>query len=191
MKFRKKIGYIRTNPIDQNLKNQLKGLDLDKIFLDQTSGKSINRPQLEAMIAYAKKGDIVFVDSLDRLAWNLDDLVNIVFQLNNKQVSIQFIKENIIFTDENPFLSKLMISMMEAFKGFERAVSKERQLEGIALAKKKKLYKGRKPSLNEAKIEELTQLIKRGEKKNAIAKHLGISRETLYRYLRSEVIIRH
>ena len=82
-------------------------------------------------------------------------------------------------------MSKLLLSMMGAFAEFERAIIRERQLEGIAIAKKKGVYSGRKPVLDEDKLEELNRLIEDGEKKSEIARKLKISRETLYRYLRS------
>lgn len=185
MKSGKKIGYVRVSSVDQNPERQLEGLDLDKTFLDKASGKNTDRPQLEAMIDYARDGDVVFVHSMDRLARNLDDLRRVVFKLTDKHVKIQFVKENISFTGEDSAMSKLLLSMMGAFAEFERSIIKERQLEGIAIAKKKGVYSGRKPSLDEDKLEELNRLLEEGEKKSEIARKLKISRETLYRYLRS------
>lgn len=185
MKHEKKIGYVRVSSVDQNPERQLEGLELDKIFLDKASGKNTDRPQLEAMIDYVRNGDVVFVHSMDRLARNLDDLRRVVFKLTDKDVKIQFVKENFSFTGEDSAMSKLLLSMMGAFAEFERSIIKERQLEGIAIAKKKGVYSGRKPSLDEDKLEELNRLLDEGEKKSEIARKLKISRETLYRYLRS------
>ena len=185
MKHEKKIGYVRVSSVDQNPERQLEGMDLDKKFTDKASGKNTNRPQLEAMIDYARDGDVVFVHSMDRLARNLDDLRRVVFKLTDKHVKIQFVKENISFTGEDSAMSKLLLSMMGAFAEFERSIIRERQLEGIAIAKKKGVYTGRKPCLSEDKIEELNRLIEDREKKSEIARKLKISRETLYRYLRS------
>ena len=185
MKSGKKIGYVRVSSVDQNPERQLEGLELDKIFLDKASGKNTDRPQLEAMIDYVRNGDVVFVHSMDRLARNLDDLRRVVFKLTDKDVKIQFVKENFSFTGEDSAMSKLLLSMMGAFAEFERSIIKERQLEGIAIAKKKGVYSGRKPSLDEDKLEELNRLLDEGEKKSEIARKLKISRETLYRYLRS------
>ena len=185
MKHEKKIGYVRVSSVDQNAERQLEGLELDKMFLDKASGKNTDRPQLEAMIDYVRNGDVVFVHSMDRLARNLDDLRRVVFKLTDKDVKIQFVKENFSFTGEDSAMSKLLLSMMGAFAEFERSIIKERQLEGIAIAKKKGVYSGRKPSLNEDKLEELNRLLDEGEKKSEIARKLKISRETLYRYLRS------
>lgn len=185
MKHEKKIGYVRVSSVDQNPERQLEGLELDKMFLDKASGKNTDRPQLEAMIDYVRNGDVVFVHSMDRLARNLDDLRRVVFKLTDKDVKIQFVKENFSFTGEDSAMSKLLLSMMGAFAEFERSIIKERQLEGIAIAKKKGVYSGRKPSLDEDKLEELNRLLDEGEKKSEIARKLKISRETLYRYLRS------
>jgi len=186
MKLGKKIGYVRVSSVDQNPERQLEGMDFDKTFLDKASGKDANRPELEAMIDYVRDGDVVLIHSMDRLARNLDDLRRIVFKLTDKHVKIQFVKESITFTGEDSAMSKLLLSMMGAFAEFERSIIKERQLEGIAIAKKKGVYSGRKPCLDEDKLEELNRLIEDGEKKSEIARKLKISRETLYRYLRSK-----
>ena len=178
--------FVRVSSFEQNPERQLEGIELDKKFQDKASGKNTKRPQLEAMIDYVRDGDIVIVHSMDRLARNLDDLRKIVFELTEKKVKIQFLKENLTFTGEDSAMSKLLLSMMGAFAEFERSIIRERQLEGIALAKKKGVYTGRKPSMNEEKIEEMNKLLENGEKKSSIARHLGISRETLYRHLRSQ-----
>ena len=180
-----KVGYVRVSSFDQNPERQLEGLELDRKFIDKASGKSTKRPDLEEMINYVRGGDVLIVHSMDRLARNLDDLRKIVFSLTEKHVNVQFLKENLTFTGEDSPMSNLLLSMMGAFAEFERSIIRERQLEGIALAKKKGLYKGRRSTLDEEKLEEIDQLIESGEKKSEIARQLKISRETLYRYLRS------
>ena len=180
----KKIGYIRVSTLDQNHERQLEGQKLDKCFTDKASGKDMNRPQLEAMLNYIREGDIIIVHSMDRLARNLDDLRKLVEQLTSQKIRIEFLKENLIFTGEETPISKLLLSVMGAFAEFERSLISERQREGITLAKKKGLYKGRKPSLSKEQIIELKQRIENGEKKAIIARDFNISRETLYQYLR-------
>ena len=180
----KKIGYIRVSTISQNNELQLEGFKLDKYFTDTASGKDTDRPALQAMFSYVREGDIVFVHSMDRLARNLDDLRNLVEKLTSQQIQIKFIKENLIFTGEDNSISKLLLSVMGAFAEFERSLIVERQKQGIALAKKKGLYKGRKPSLSETQIIELKKRISNGQKKTIVAKDFSISRETLYKYLR-------
>jgi len=180
----KKIGYIRVSSLDQNFEQQLEGIKLDRCFTDKASGKDINRPELEAMLNYVRDGDIIIVHSMDRLARNLDDLRKLVQQLTSQKIKIEFLKEGLIFTGEDAPMSKLLLSVMGAFAEFERSLIRERQREGIALAKKKGLYKGRKPSLSEEQVEELKARVENGDKKSDIAKDLNISRETLYQYLR-------
>ena len=182
----KKVGYVRVSSFDQNPERQLEGIELDRKFTDKASGKNTKRPELEAMIDYVREGDILIVHSMDRLARNLDDLRKIVFNLTSKHVKIQFLKENLTFTGEDSPMSNLLLSMMGAFAEFERSLIRERQIEGIAIAKKRGDYRGRKASLSEEKIEEMNQLLVDGENKSEIARQLKISRETLYRYLRSK-----
>jgi len=182
----KKVGYVRVSSFDQNPERQLEGIELDKKFIEKASGKNTKRPQLEAMIDYVREGDVLIIHSMDRLARNLDDLRKIVFNLTSKRIKIQFMKENLTFTGEDSPMSNLLLSMMGAFAEFERSLIRERQLEGIAIAKKRGDYRGRKPSLSEEKIEEMNQLLESGENKSEIARQLKISRETLYRYIRSK-----
>jgi DNA invertase Pin-like site-specific DNA recombinase len=126
----------------------------------------------------------VIVHSMDRLARNLDDLRQIVQTLTGKGVRIEFVKEHLTFTGEDSPMAKLMLSVMGAIHEFDRALIKERQREGIALAKKRGVFKGRKKSLSQAKVTELRQRITAGMSKAHAAREFGISRETLYKYLR-------
>jgi len=134
-----RIGYIRVSTIDQNTERQLDGIQLDKTFTDKASGKDTKRPQLEQMMSFVRSGDTVIVHSMDRLARNLDDLRRIVQTLTGKGVRMEFIKEHLTFTGEDSPMAKLMLSVMGAIHEFDRALIKERQLEGIALAKKRGL----------------------------------------------------
>jgi len=180
----KKIGYVRVSSFDQNTERQLEGIELDKIYTDKASGKDVNRPKLTELIDYVRDGDTVIVHSMDRLARNLEDLRRLVNKFTEKQVKVQFLKENLIFTGEDSAMSQLLLSIMGGFAEFERALIRERQMEGIALSKKKGLYKGRKKSLSEEQIQELQSRVSSGEKKSRIARDLKISRVTLYKYLR-------
>ncbi|MCB1068564.1 MAG: recombinase family protein [Simkania sp.] len=181
----KKIGYVRVSTFDQNPERQLENIELDKIYTDKASGKDVNRPQLIELIDYVRDGDTVVIHSMDRLARNLDDLRNLVCQLTGKQVKVQFIKENLIFSGEDSAMSTLLLSIMGAFAEFERSLIRERQLEGIALAKKRGAYKGRKKCLNLEDMVALKSRIAAGEKKSNVARDFGISRETLYQYIRN------
>jgi DNA invertase Pin-like site-specific DNA recombinase len=179
-----RIGYIRVSTIDQNTERQLDGIELDKTFTDKASGKDTKRPQLELMMSFVRSGDTVIVHSMDRLARNLDDLRRIVQILTGKGVRIEFVKEHLTFTGENSPMAKLMLSVMGAIHEFDRALIKERQLEGIALAKKRGVFKGRKKSLSQVEAAELRQRIATGLSKARAAREFGISRETLYKYLK-------
>lgn len=180
------IGYIRVSHVDQNIARQLEGLDLHKTFVDKCSGKDKDRPQLNLLIDFVRDGDTVYIHSLDRLARNLEHLKKIVNILINKGVTVKFIKENLVFTeDEQNPISELMLSVMGAFAQFERELIKERQREGILIAKKAGKYKGRRKILTIAQVEEMRQMVADRYKKVDIAKKFGISRMTLSRYLNS------
>lgn len=180
-----RIGYVRVSTFDQNVGRQLEGQSLDRIFTDKASGKDVNRPQLDAMLAFVRDGDIVVVHSMDRLARNLDDLRQIVQSLTARGVRVEFVKEHLLFTGEDSPMATLMLSVMGAFAEFERALIKERQREGIALAKQRGAYRGRKKALSTDQANELKRRAAAGEMKAEIARSMGISRETLYQYLRA------
>jgi DNA invertase Pin-like site-specific DNA recombinase len=179
-----RVGYVRVSSEGQNTARQLDGVPVDRTFEDKVSGKSLDRPQLEAMLAFVREGDEVLVHSMDRLARNLDDLRRLVQSLTKKGVKVTFMKEGMTFTGDDSHLSLLMLSMMGAFAEFERSLLLERQREGIALAKARGAYKGRKPSLTQDQADQLRAKVLAGEKKAVLAREFGISRETLYQYLR-------
>src|SRR5258705_12831505 len=145
------VGYLRASSLEQNEVHQLEGLALDKTFTDKASGKDVKRPQLEAMQSFVREGDTVFCHSMDRLARNLDDLRRIVLGLTGRGVHIVFVKENLTFTGEDSPMSNLLLSVMGAFAQFERELIRERQRDGIAIAKQEGKYSGRKPSLTPAR----------------------------------------
>ena len=180
-----RIGYIRVSSFDQNPERQLEGIQLDRTFTDKASGKDTKRPQLKAMLEFIREGDTVIVHSMDRLARNLDDLRRMVQDLTAKGISVQFVSENLVFSsDQSNHTSNLMLSVMGAFAEFERAIIRERQREGIELAKKRGVYKGRKKSLSTDQVAHLKQRAASGETKTKLAKEFDISRETIYQYLK-------
>lgn len=185
-----RVGYIRVSSFDQNPERQLEGVPLDRVFTDKASGKDTHRPALDALIAFVREGDVLVVHSMDRLARNLDDLRRLVSDLTGRGLRIEFVKEGLTFTGEDSPMARLLLSVMGAFGEFERALIRERQREGIALAKKKGKYKGRKPALSAQQVETVRTRIAAGEKKAAIARDLGISRETLYQYLKAGKAVR-
>jgi DNA invertase Pin-like site-specific DNA recombinase len=181
-----RIGYVRVSSFDQNPERQLEDVPLDKVFADKASGKDTQRPELAALLSFAREGDAVVVHSMDRLARNLDDLRRLVQGLTRRGVRIEFVKEHLTFTGEDSPMANLMLSVMGAFAEFERALLRERQREGIALAKKRGAYRGRRRALSPEQTTKLRQRVAAGEKKATLARELGVSRETLYQYLRTD-----
>jgi DNA invertase Pin-like site-specific DNA recombinase len=181
-----RIGYIRVSSFDQNPERQLENVQVDKLFTDKASGKDTQRPELDMLLSFVREGDTVVVHSMDRLARNLDDLRRLVQKLTKRGVRIEFVKENLIFTGEDSPMANLMLSVMGAFAEFERALIRERQREGILLAKQRGAYRGRKKALSPEQVIELRQRASTGEQKANLAREFGISRETLYQYLRTD-----
>ena len=179
----KNIGYIRVSSIGQNEERQLVDVKLDKTFLDKASAGSTERPELKNMLDFIREGDTLHVHSMDRLARNTYDLLQIVNQLTDNGVAVNFHKEGLNFTGEADSMSKLMLTIMGAFAEFERSIIKERQREGIELAKKKGVYSGRKKTLTDDQLKELRERIENNENRSQIARDMGISRATLYNYL--------
>ena len=177
------VGYLRVSSLDQKELRQLEGIHLDKRFVDKASGKDLHRPELEQLVGYVREGDTVICHSMDRLARNLDDLRKVVLGFTDRGVHVRFEKENLTFTGEDSPMSHLLLSVMGAFAQFERDLIRERQREGIALAKLREgAYVGRKHCLNSAQAKDLRRRVAAGESKTALAGELGISRQTLYRY---------
>lgn len=180
----KRIGYVRVSSVDQNAARQLDGEDLDKRFEDKASGKDTDRPQLKAALEYLRDGDVLVAHSMDRLARNMRDLQNLVQDLTERGVTVQFIREKLTFSGDDDKYARLMLHVLGGISEFERALIRERQREGIAIAKRKGVYKGRKLSLSPERVAELRSRLAAGESKSGLAREFGISRETLYRYIR-------
>jgi DNA invertase Pin-like site-specific DNA recombinase len=181
-----RLGYVRVSSVEQNAERQLEQLNADRVFTDRASGKDTARPQLQALLAYAREGDTIVVHSMDRLARNVDDLRRLVQQQTKRGLRLQFVKENLTFTGEDSPMADLMLSVLGAVAQFERDLIRERQREGIALAKQRGAYRGRKPALTADQAAVLRQRVRAGEKKAHLAREYGISRETLYQHLREE-----
>ncbi|MDD2337243.1 MAG: recombinase family protein [Geobacteraceae bacterium] len=182
-----RVGYIRVSSVDQKTERQevqLAGLKISRCFTEKVSGKDTDRPALKEMLEYVREGDTVIVQSLDRLARNLDDLRKIVKDLTGRGIQVQFLKENLTFANDDTPIANLTLSIMGAFAEFERALIRERQREGIEIAKAKGAFKGRKRSMTDSKIAEIKQRVASGDKKSQIAREMGISRATLYAYLK-------
>ena len=180
------VGYTRVSTLDQNTERQLEGMKLVKVFTDKASGKDTKRPQLQAVLEYLREGDTLVVHSMDRLGRNMLDLLQTIKSLNDRGVAVQFVKEHLTFAGEDAPMSKLQLGILAAVAEFERSLIRERQREGIAIAKKKGVYKGRKRALSAEQAKAVVAKDKANGSRGraALARELGISRETLYQYLR-------
>ncbi len=182
-----KIGYVRVSTVEQNTARQLVGISLDRIFEEKVSAKTIgNRPVLREMLGFIRDGDDLYVHSMDRLARNLKDLLTLVTTITDKGVTLHFVKENLTFEAKakaTPF-NKLLLGLLGSVAEFESELILERQREGIAQAKARGAYKGRKPIAPE-KIEKAKELLARGMTRTEAAKTVGMGRTTLFLYLRS------
>ena len=177
------IGYKRVSAADQRTDRQLDGIELDKVFEDQASGKNTERPQLQLLMDYARDGDTIVVHSMDRLARNLKDLQNLITHFNGKGAAVRFLQENLTFTGDDDPVSVLLMNVIGAVYQFERSISKARQREGIELARKRGAYKGRVPYFTHEYVEEIRYKMAQGIPKSKIADGLKISRRSLYRIL--------
>jgi len=181
-----RIAYKRVSTLQQSTARQLDGVAVDKVFEDKASGKDMVRPQLQAALAFCREGDTLVLSSMDRLARSLSDLLSIVKGLTARGVAVQFVKESLTFTGDDAPIACLLLSMLGAVAQFERDLILERIRDGVECARRAGKYKGRKRSLSEAGVAELRQRITDGQtSKTALAKEFGISRETLYVYLRN------
>ena len=182
------VAYVRVSTVEQNTGRQFadfekQGIEIDKVFEEKVSGKDRERPKLQAMIEYVREGDTVYIESYSRLARNTRDLLNIVHELEEKKVSVVSLKEN--FDTSTP-QGRLMLTFMQGIAQFERDIIKERQAEGIAIAKEQgKFAKPITPKPDEWK-ELYSQYKQREITATGLAKKLGISRSLLYKWIREE-----
>ena len=175
-----RVGYARVSTEEQNLERQDLG-EVDRLFSEKKSGSTRERPALAEMVAFVRTGDEVVVFSIDRLARDLRDLEAIISELNNKGVSISFLQERLTFSgDQEDALARLQLQMMGAFAEFERAIIRKRQAEGIAKAKARGVYKGRKKTIDATQVK---QLKSDGMSVADIARTMKISRMSVYRNL--------
>ena len=178
-----RVGYQRVSTSDQRTDRQLDGIAVDRMFTDHFTGATRNRPALEDLRRYVRDGDTVVVHSMDRLARNLDDLRALVREFTEAGVAVEFVREHMTFTGKDSPMQQLMLSLLGAVAEFERALIRERQREGIELAKKRGVYKGRRPSLTSDQVTELRTQAAAGVPKTQLARQYGIHRDTVYRYL--------
>lgn len=174
------IAYIRVSTVDQNEQRQieaLEGKNIDKWYIEKVSAKDTNRPKLQEMLEFAREGDTIYIHDFSRLARSTKDLLELIEQMQRKGIHLVSNKENI---DTSTPTGKLMVTMIGAINEFERANLLERQREGIAIAKAKGKYRGRKEIEVDKNFKAgYERYLNRELNKVQLAKELGISRPTL------------
>jgi len=174
------VGYKRVSSFEQNTARQLDGIKCEAVYEDRISGGSTNRPKLDELRRYVRKGDTVVVHSIDRLARNLQDLLSLIDEFTKAGVELKFIKEQLTFTGEDSPFQKLQMQIIGAVSEFERNMIRSRQQEGIERAKAKGVYKGGKKQIDR---EAVMKLKSEGVGPANIAKQLGVARSSVYRVL--------
>lgn len=177
------VGYARVSAVDQNVSRQVKALEVecDKIFVEKVSAaKTSNRPQFQEMLRYLREGDVLQVTSADRLARSTRDLLDVVQSLKDRGVQVEFLDNPALNTDTPQ--GEFMLTILAAVAQLERSIIRERQAEGIAIAKAKGKY-DRAPKLNPEQALEVRELDAMGVPKTAIARKMGCSRHTVYAVL--------
>lgn len=176
-----KIGYVRASTIDQNTARQevlMEELGVDQVYIDRISGKNTERPELKRMMSFVREGDMVIVESISRFARNTRDLLDLVEQLTRKRVEFVSKKEAIDTTTPS---GKFMLTIFGAVAELEREYILQRQWEGIAIAKTKGIYKGRKP-IERPEFKQVVTLWRRGTITAVEAmKRLDMKPSTFYR----------
>jgi DNA invertase Pin-like site-specific DNA recombinase len=178
------IGYVRVSTLEQSTDRQLADVKLDRVFEDKASGKTTDRPQLKACLHHLRSEDVLHVHSIDRLARNMSDLLGLVNDLTNDGITVHFHKESLVFNGGSSPMDKLMLQMLGAFSEFEVAMIRERQREGIAVAKSKGVRFGAKTKLTDKQVVEIRSRASQGEHKTSLASEYGVSRQTLYTALK-------
>lgn len=171
------IAYVRVSTVEQNEARQIEALEkynIEKWFKEKVSGKNTERKELKNMLEFAREGDTIYVLDFSRLARSVKDLLDITEKLKEKNINLISLKENL---DTSTPTGKLLLTMIGAIDEFERANLLERQREGIAIAKKKGLYKGRQPSKIDKDLFEdaYNQYMTRKINKNQFTKMIGVT----------------
>lgn len=195
-----KIGYARVSSYEQNLDRQIQKLeasDVKKVFMDKLSGKDTKRPGLNSMLEYIREGDVVTVTELDRLGRNNEELSQIIYKIQQQGATLETLNLPTMsgIEDENlrRLINTLVIEIYKYQAENERKNIKLRQKEGISIAKKKGVYKGRKPlfqTKNDQRLQHGFQLYKEGRTLSEVERLTGINKETFRRYVKKYGVVR-
>lgn len=179
------IGYVRVSAIDQNEARQVHALgEVDRLYTEKVSRKDVTgRPELSKLLTYVREGDVVRVKSPDRLSRSTTDLLSLIKLLRERGVACEFVDNPSLNTDTPQ--GEFMLTILAAVAQLERATIRERQAEGIALAKMRGVYE-RPARLDADQVAHAHERIAAGASKAAVARELGVSRQTLYTALAGE-----
>lgn len=179
------IGYLRVGSQPPFANEQLIGIEPDRVFVDEADGKNHHRSALDELLEYARADDVVVVQSMDRIAKDIGQVSQIVETLVKRGATVSFLREDLTFTNRQSENQAIIMKAMQAFAEFERALRKERQSEGIALAKQRGVYTGRTRILTQAQTTEIRRRASGGESKTSLAGEFGVNRSTIYEHLAS------
>ena len=176
--------YVRVSTLEQNVCRQLLAYDkADLFYIDKMSGKNTNRPELQRMLIDLQKGDTVVVKSLDRLSRSAKDMLELVDEITNKGAFLQVLDLNL---DTSTAMGQFVLTILAGVAELERKTIRQRTLEGVAIAKSKGKYKGRKPGSIKLKGAALKQFLKDYSysiPKSRLAEMYGVPKSTLYRWI--------
>lgn len=183
-----RVGYIRVSTEEQKIDRQevmMKKLGVEKLFIDKLSGKNTHRPELQRLLDFVREGDVVVVESISRMARNTRDLLNITHMLDEKGVGFVSLKEQF---DTTTVSGKFVLVIFAAIAELERGNILQRQREGIEIAKKNGVYKGRKPK----ELKEFDEIFEKWNNHQIstieASRVLGISRSTFYRKVNEKIV---
>lgn len=185
-----KLFYCRVSTAEQREDRQIKaaadlGIEKENIFIDKQSGKNTERKELKRLLSFCRRGDTIYCESISRIARNTKDLLNIIEELNQKQVDFVSLKENI---DTSTPQGKFTLTIFGALAELERECILQRTREGIAIAKEQGKYKGRQPmKIDEIEFKRVCAEWRNGERTAvSIQKKFNISAQTFYRWVKEK-----
>ena len=181
------IGYVRVSSAGQKLDRQIDEIgQVDELFEENESGKNINdRPVFQECLRFLRKGDVLLIHSIDRAARSVSDLQSIIKTLNQKEVTIKFIKEQLCFAPGmGNSISKLHLNLLGSIAEFERELIKERQAEGIKAAQARGVKFGRHVKLRIEQCKQIAERTDKGEDKACLAREYNVSRGTIYKAIK-------